>query len=234
VRQAIAHAINKQGLIDIVWYGQGKPATGPVPATVTQFYNPNVPLYDYSIKEANALLDQAGFPRKAGGVRFTLDEEYMPFNDAFPNSSEYIRQSLKRVGIDVTIRNQDLASYVRRVYDNYGFDLNVGQWSAFADPQMGVFRQYWSRSAHPGIPWTNASGYANPAMDSAIEAASVEPDKAKRKALIDQIQRIAQTDLPILPLFDMQHFSIYNAKLQGVSDAVDGAMAPLDHVWLQH
>ena len=71
-------------------------------------------------------------------------------------------------------------------------------------------------------------------MDSAIEAASVEPDKAKRKALIDQIQRIAQTDLPILPLFDKQHFSIYNAKLQGVSDAVDGAMAPLDHVWLQH
>ncbi|MGI4815481.1 MAG: ABC transporter substrate-binding protein [Janthinobacterium lividum] len=232
VRQAIAYAINRQGLIDAAWYGLGKPATGPVPSTITTFYNPNVPHYDYAPAKAEQLLDQAGLPRKADGVRFTLNEDYMPFNDAFPNSAEYIRQNLKRVGITVNVRNQDLATYVRRVYGSYDFDLNTGQFSAFSDPQMGVFRQFWSKSSKAGIPWTNASGYASPQMDAAIEGAQNEPDAAKRHALIDTVQVLAQTDLPVLPLFEMKHFTVYNKRVHGLSDAVDGALTSLKDVWL--
>jgi peptide/nickel transport system substrate-binding protein len=72
VRQAIAHAINRQGLIDTVWYGFGKPATGPVPSSVTTFYTADVPHYAFDPKQAETLLDQAGFPRRAGGMRFAL------------------------------------------------------------------------------------------------------------------------------------------------------------------
>jgi peptide/nickel transport system substrate-binding protein len=227
VRQAIAHAIDRKGLVDTVWYGLGKPATGPIPSTLRAFYTPDGRQYDFDPGRAEKLLDEAGLPRKAGGVRFSLNQDYMPFNEAFKNSAEYIRQNLKRVGIAVNVRNQDLAGYVRRVYGEYDFDFHSGQFSAFMDPQMGVQRQFWSKAAQKGIPWTNASGYANPDLDRIIEAAQVEPARAKRVAYFHDLQRIVQRDLPVVALFEIRHFTVYSRRLQGLSTGPDGALSSL-------
>lgn len=227
VRQAFAHAIDRNGLIKTVWYGLGKPATGPIPSTLRTFYSPEGQQYAFDPAKAEKLLDEAGYPRKAGGVRFTINQDYMPFNEAFKNSAEYIRQNLKRVGIEVTVRNQDLASYVKRVYGEYDFDIHSGQFSSFMDPQMGVHRQFWSKAIQKGIPWTNASGYSNPELDRVIEATQVEPSRIKRVAYFHDLQRIAQQDLPILSLFEIQHFTVHSRKLQGLSTSPDGALSSL-------
>jgi peptide/nickel transport system substrate-binding protein len=232
VRQAIAHAIDKQGLTDTVWYGVGKPATGPIPSSLTTFYTSDVPRYDYDPKRAEALLDEAGYPRKDGGVRFAISDDYMPFNEAFQNNAEYIRQSLKRVGIEMTVRSQDLPSYLRRVYTNYDFATNTGQFSVFMDPQLGLDRQYWSKAISPGIPWTNVSGYANPEMDRIIEASMFAADPAERAALFRQMQRLAMTDLAILPLMEIEHFTVYSHRLHGLPASPDGALSSLKSVWL--
>ncbi|KAF1021618.1 MAG: Oligopeptide-binding protein AppA [Paracidovorax wautersii] len=233
VRQAIAHAIDRQKLVDVVWYGLGKPATGPTPSTLTRFYTRDgVPQYAFDPAQAERLLDQAGYPRKAGGVRFALNQEYQNFNETFKNNAEFIRQDLKRIGIDVTVNNRDIAGHLKRVYTDYDFDLNSGRWVPTLDPEVGGFRHYWSKSQAQGVPWTNASGYANPAMDQLIESIRVEPDAARRTQLFHQFQRLAQTDLPVLPLFEQQNFTVYSKRLHGLSRAPDAALASLKNAWL--
>jgi len=233
VRQAIAHAIDRQGLIDTVWYGFGKPADSPIVSAVTRFHAPDLPQYAFDPALAEKLLDAAGYPRNAEGVRFKITLDHQPFNDTFANTDEYLRQNLKRVGIDATVRNQDLPSFLRKVYGEYDYDIDGGQFSGYSDPQMGVLRQYWSKTAKAGIPWVNASNYHSLQMDQVIEALQVQGDGPQRVASFHEFQRIAQTDLPVLPLFEMQNFSVYSRRLGGVSQAPDGALSSLKNVWIK-
>lgn len=234
VRQAIAHAINKQALIDTVWYGLGKPSTSTTPSSLKAFYTTEgVPQYKFDTARADKLLDEAGYPRKADGVRFTLNQEYQNFNEAFKNNAEFIRQSLRRVGIDVKVQNRDIAGHLKAVYSDHDFDLNSGRWVPTLDPQIGGFRHYSTKAISPGTPWTNASGYSNPETDKLIESIQVEPNPAKRTQLFHQFQRVALTDLPVLPLFEQQNFSVVNKSVQGLSKAPDAALSSLKNVWLK-
>lgn len=234
VRRAIAHAIDRKALVDIVWYGLGKPATGPVPSSLKTFYTAKeVPQYAFDPKRAEQLLDAAGYPRKENGVRFTLNQEYQNFHEAFKNNAEFIRQSLKRVGIDVSIRNRDIPGHLKAVYTDHNFDINTGRWVPTMDPQVGGFRHYWSKSIAPGIAWTNASGYVNPQMDKIIEAIQVEADSDKRKEGFYQFQRLAQQDLPVIPLFEQANFTVYSKRLHGLNKAPDGALSSLKTLWLE-
>jgi peptide/nickel transport system substrate-binding protein len=49
----------------------------------------------------------------------------MPFAESYRMTADYIRQDLRRVGIDVTLRSQDTAAYLRQVYGGYDFDANI-------------------------------------------------------------------------------------------------------------
>ena len=65
-----------------------------------------------------------------------------------------------------------------------------------------------------------------------IEALIAEGNPAKRVALFHQLQRIAQTDLPVIPLFEQRNFTIYNTRVHGLSKDADAAQASLKSVWL--
>ncbi|WP_235837791.1 ABC transporter substrate-binding protein [Chitinasiproducens palmae] len=231
VRQALAHAIDREQLVKVIWFGLGKPATGPVPSSVARFYTPDVTRYAYDPAAANKLLDEAGYPRKANGVRFTLREDYMPFNN-FDRSAQFIKQNLKRVGIDVVVRAQDVAGHLRSVYGTYDYDIDIAQFSSFLDPQVGVDRILWSKAIKPGVPFANASGYTNPVVDQAIEASQIEGDGAKRVAQFHTLQQQTLRDLPILPLMELHQFTVYSPKLHGVNTTVDGAFSSLKGAWL--
>ena len=41
------------------------------------------------------------------------------------------------------------------------------------------------------------------------------------------------TDLPLVPLFDMQHFTFYNRKVHGINTTPDGAISSLKNVWIE-
>ena len=232
VREAIAHAIDTKGLINTVWYGLARPATGPVPSQLAKFYTGDVPRYAFDPARAEQLLDEAGFPRKADGVRFAISQDFLPFNDAFKNSSDYMRQNLKRVGIEMTVRAQDLPAYLRRIYTDYDFDTLLTQFSPMADPEMGLFRVLLSTNHVRGIPNMQASGYSSPEADALIAQISVERDPATRSGLFRQLQGVVQHDLPILPLTEMQHVTIRSTKLKDVNVGPDGALASLRDVWI--
>ena len=222
VRQAMAHAIDRDRMTKLVWMNYGKPAVSPIPSPVTAFHSTDVPKYDYDVEKAKKLLDDAGYKVGADGKRFKITHDFIPLGSDYQRTGEFIKQQLGRVGIDVEIRSQDLPSFFRRVYTDYDFDTTSLFYGAFADPTQGVQRLYWSKSIQKGVVYTNPGDYRSDVMDKVIEAAQSENDPVRRKALYLEMQRIAMTDLPVIPLMETRFITISSARLKNHTVTADG------------
>ena len=233
VRRAFAHAIDRDVVAKIGWYGLAQPAAGPIPSVLGKFYTADAPSYAFDPVKAEALLDQAGHQRGADGIRFKIVHDYLPYGEEYKRVGEYVRQALKRVGINVELRAQDAASFFRRVYTDNDFELSSTWIAAFADPQVGVHRLYWSKGINKGTPLTNASGYSNPETDAIIEASQTERDPIKRIEQFHQLQRIAQRDLPLLNLVELNFFTVHSARLKNAVVGPDAIYASLKEAWLE-
>ncbi len=222
VRQALSHAINRDFLLENIWFGFGTKATGPVPPALKAFYTADVPSYPFDPKKAEQLLDEAGYKRGPDGVRFKLIHDYLPFGQDFVRTAEVLKQNFKTVGVDLEIRAQDTPSFLRRVYTDNDFDMTSNTLSALPDPTLGIQRVYWSKNIVKGVPFSNGSGYSNPEMDQVLEQAQSESDPVKRRELFVRMQKIAQTDLPVLDLFVMYFVTVHNKKLKNHTLQADG------------
>lgn len=83
VRQAIAHAIDKEAILKLIWYGYGEVAHGPIIPSQRAFYAPDLPRYAHDPKRAEELLDQAGFKRRRGRA-FRADQRFPALRPQFP------------------------------------------------------------------------------------------------------------------------------------------------------
>ncbi|WP_116348763.1 ABC transporter substrate-binding protein [Cupriavidus taiwanensis] len=232
VRQALAHAIDLNTLNKVVWFGFGKPAVSPVVSTLGQFFNPSVPKYPYDPARAEALLDAAGLKRGADGNRLKIQIDYLPYGDDYKRSAEYIKQALKRVGVDVTVRTQDTPTYTKRVYGDRDFDLAVVWFAGFADPLVGVTRAYRSDTVGKNIPWSNGSGYRGDEANRLIDQAQGSPSQAERVELFRKFQSVVQTDLPSIPLLELRFFTVQSSNLRDTVSGVDQVYASLKRAWL--
>jgi peptide/nickel transport system substrate-binding protein len=165
-------------------------------------------------------------------VRFSVIVDPLPISDIPQRTAAYLRSALAKIGISVTIRNQDLPSYLRRVYSDHDFDIAVNGMSNLFDPTVGVQRLYWSQSIRKGVPFTNASGYSNPEVDRLLEQAAVEPNEAKRKQLFGQFQQIVGRDLPDVNLVEQQQVTIYNKRVHNHTTSPDGLDSNFSDVYL--
>lgn len=233
VRQAFAHAIDRNALLKIVFLGYGKAATGPVPSSVVNYYSSDTRQYAYDLKKAEALLDEAGFKKGTDGKRLKITLDYDAGGGVTSTrQAEFIKQSLVRVGVDVELRAGDTATYLRRIFTDQDYDLMVSSLHRLPDPTLGVQRLFWTKNIIKGAPWTNGSGYSNPALDTIMEAAADEADPTKRKALIKQWQQIAQEDLPILDLVEQTWVTVSSARFHKVTAQGDGLFASYADAWL--
>ncbi|MFG1207883.1 ABC transporter substrate-binding protein [Xanthobacter flavus] len=232
VRQAFAHALNRKALAETVFYGLAKPAAGPVPSYQTQFFATDLPQYDYNIAKAEALLDAAGLKKGADGVRLRIDHIPSAYGEDYRRAGEYFKQALKRIGVDVTLRNYDLPTYIKVVFTEYDFDTHSAWYSAYPDPQIGVQRRYWSQAIKKGTPSSNASGIADPEIDAVIERIQTEGNVEKRNADIRELQRLAQVKLPSVNLLELTFYRAYSAKLSGIDLAPFGGYQSLKTVWV--
>ncbi len=233
VRQAIAHSINLDVLKKVVWYGYASNSPTGITPELAQFHDSTPSPYNFDIAKANKLLDEAGFPRQANGIRFQLVHDFMPYGDSFKRVAEYLKSALAKVGIDVTIRSQDFATFVKRVYTDRDFDFNNGSISNLFDPAVGVQRLYWSKTYSPGVPFGNGSHYSNPEVDRLLEQAAVETDPAKRVELYKQFQRIIATEIPDLNLLQINRLTIYNKHVHGFINGIQGVNGSLADVWIE-
>ncbi|WP_431282533.1 ABC transporter substrate-binding protein [Humitalea sp. 24SJ18S-53] len=232
VRQAISRALDRSFIARNIWFGLAEPAVSPVPRNARAFFTDDVPSQAFSIAAANTLLDEAGYPRAAGNMRFKLTISWGNYSDGNQRFAEYLRQTLRRIGIDADIRNTDYATWLREIWTERAFDMNIFYASATADPTIGLQRFWYSGAYQRGVPFTNASGYNNPAMDQILMDAAVEPDPARRRAMFVEFQKLAMTDLPILPIVELTTVTIANRRVRNHTSGPEGIRSSFADTWL--
>lgn len=236
VRQAIAYAIDRKFVIDNVWFGFGRPATGPISSNfkANGLYTADVRNYNVpnGVEIANKLLDEAGYPRGAEGVRFEIVHDLTPYGEEWRRFGEYVQQQLGKLGIKITLRYEDVPTWLRRVYTGYDFSLTNNWIQTLADPVIGVHRLYHSQMIKPGTVFVNETRWSSKQTDELMDKATVEIDPKRRAALYHELQKQIVEASPIVYVLELDFVTVFNKKLQGWLVSPLGLYASFDQAWL--
>jgi peptide/nickel transport system substrate-binding protein len=217
VRQALAHAINRKFVVDHIWGGLGSPASSNVPKVHGEFFDPNTPHYDYDKAQAERLLDEAGYKRGPNRVRFRIAHDTLPLDENYRRLALYFKQAFAEIGVEVDVRSQDLAGWLKRVYTDNDYQTSSYIISGMTDPTIGLQRLYWSKNITKGAPYSNGSGYTNEKVDQLLEGAQFSPDPAERVKLWREFQQITMRELPIIPIMNVNYVTVINKRVKGIT-----------------
>ncbi len=231
VRLAISQAIDVNALNRVVWYGYGTVSAAAIGQASTKFHNSDIQYFPLDLKQAEAGLDAAGYKRGANGVRFKLRLLFNPFQD--PRAADFVRQSLARIGIDAVIENYDFATYVNKAYTARAFDITLESLANVFDPTVGVQRVFWSKNFKIGLPFSNAAHYVNPEVDRLLEAASVEVDGEKRRALFLSFQKLVHDDIPSIEFGANPSITVSNRRVHDYATTGEGIRGSFSDVYLE-
>lgn len=222
VRQAIAHAIDKDFIVNTIFLSYAKALNGPVSPDLSAFFDPSLPKYDFDPAKAETLLDAAGYKHGTDGTRFELRLDPTQPNGVYLQTAQYIAQALDKVGIKVTLRTEDFGAFVKKVYTDRDFDIALEGMSNLFDPTVGIQRLYWSKNFKIGVPFSNGAHYDSPVTDKLLEAAAIEPNAQKRLDLFNQFQAQVVTDLPAIDVVAPASFTVTDKHVRDHTVGVEG------------
>jgi peptide/nickel transport system substrate-binding protein len=232
VRQAISHALNTAAICKTIYYGTWDPCDAPIAPFLSEYHDPAKTPYPFDVARAEKLLDEAGYPRGADRTRFHMMFEADPSVEESRRLGDFVRAALARIGITVEVRVSDIGSYIKRVYTDRDFDLTCTSFSNLFDPTVGVQRLYWSKNIAKGVPFSNTTYYRNPKVDQLLEAAAVEPDPVKRRAMFMEFQQIVMHDAPDINVGVPRWYTIHNKRALGHSITADGIEGNFAHAYI--
>ncbi|WP_323013254.1 ABC transporter substrate-binding protein [Devosia sp.] len=196
VRQAMAHALDRQAIIDGATYGYGTPIGAPF-APHNDYYVDLTGTYPYDPAESRRLLAEAGYPE---GFSATLKLPPVAYARL---SGQIIASQFAAVGIKLELINIEFAQWLEDVYSNKDFDLTI---ISHVEPfDIGNY-------ANPDYYF----GYDNPEFQALIETLNGTSDEAKRKELAIEAQTILARDAVNGYLFELAQTGVWNAKLTGM------------------
>jgi peptide/nickel transport system substrate-binding protein len=235
VRQAVAYAIDRQFVIDNIWFGYGKPATGPISSNFAPsgIYSSDVRNYQVpdGIERANKLLDEAGFPKKDGGVRFEIVHDITPYGPEWQRFGEFVQQRLALIGIKASLRYEDVATWLKRTYTDYDFFITSNFLYNLPDPVIGVHRAISGKNIKKGTVFVNGSQWSDPRADELMDKATVEPDPNKRAQYYHEVQKIVVEASPIVWVFELNFPTVINRRYKDVITSPLGLYTNFAGVW---
>lgn len=232
VRKAMRHAIDSQFIVDVIFMGYATAATGPVPSSAKDFYTADVETYAFDPAAAEALLDEAGYPRGADGTRFSLRLRPAPWFEQTRAVGDYVRQALQKVGIAVELVTADSGGHIKAVYTDHDFDLAIGSPVYRNDPAISTTILYQG-GLPDGVPFSNQYGYDDPKMNEIIAEGLSTIDRAERVAVYQRFQKKAAADLPILVLVDFTFLTVARDEVKNVANNPRWATSSWADTWLQ-
>ena len=224
VRQGIAHAVNKEELIDGILLGLGKEATGPFKPGTWQ-YNPDVKRYPYDPGKAREILAAAGWRDTDGdgildrnGQRFEFELLVNQGNEVRAKTAEIVQRRLAEAGISVKIRVIEWAAFIKEFINKRRFDAVILGWTIPMDPDL---HDVW-HSSKTAPSELNFVSYKNEEVDALLEKGRGTFDRAERKRCYDRIQEILAEDQPYIFLYVPDALPIFSARIRGIDPAPVG------------
>jgi peptide/nickel transport system substrate-binding protein len=195
VREAIAHAINRQDIIDGAMFGYGTP--------IGTHFAPHNPDYvdltaqsAYDPERSKALLAEAG----VSDLSLTLK---LPPPSYARRGGEIIAAQLREVGIQTEISNLEWAQWLEQVFKGKDFDLSIVSHTEPNDLNIYARPDYYFQ-------------YDNPAFQQVMVDLDLASDPAQRSEILGRAQRMIADDYVNGFLFQLARISVANAKIEGL------------------
>jgi len=196
VRKALAHAINREEIIDGAMFGYGTP--------IGSHFAPHNPAYvdltansSYDPEMSKALLKEAGHE---SGLTVSLK---LPPPAYARRGGEIIAAQLRDVGIDTEIENLEWAQWLEQVFKGKDFNLTIVSHTEPMDIGIYAKPEYYFQ-------------YDNPDLVTLMESFNAESDQDKRTALLQDAQKIIADDYVNGYLFQLAKTGVANVKLKGL------------------
>lgn len=201
VRQAFAHAVNAEAIIDRVMQGQATLATQYVMDKVNGF-NPELTRLPYDVDKAKALLAEAGYP---DGFELTMDCS----TDRYVNDGQICQATvslLAQVGVKVNLIAQPKAQFFPKVVaPDFGTSFFLLSWTPSTMDSLNVFQNVLgTRDLENGRGAWNISGCSIPEADALAAKASTTMDAGERAALLEEAMALMVENVCLVPLHVQQ------------------------------
>ncbi|MBI3670318.1 MAG: ABC transporter substrate-binding protein [Acidobacteria bacterium] len=206
-RQAVSAAIDREGIVRLVYQGRGTPLWGPVTPGNRFWGHANLPRPPRSLDRARQLLRNAGFRWAGDGT--LVDASGLPVEFTILSSASnaermkmatIIQDDLKQVGMRVQVVPLEFRALLARLFDSKDYDACVlGLVSGDADPntEMNIWvssgeQHFWSpKQAHPATAWEAE-------IDRLMKQQLVARKPAERKRLYDRVQQLLAENQPMV------------------------------------
>ena len=227
VRQAIAHGIDRAGLVARILGGHGEPARNPLPPALWG-YGRRTPELVLDRAAARRLLREAGHAQGISATLLVADAP-RPYNpDPFALASA-LAADLGEIGVAVRIdRAAGWGPFLDRATRGE-YEMAVMGWQADT-PDPNDFLSGLLGSEFVGA--TNRSRYRSPAMDLLLKQGRRGDDPRERTESYLQAQALFRRDMPWVPLFHVSVFTVHRRTVRGLAIGPTG-IPRYDRVWKQ-
>ena len=196
VRKAMYMAINEQEIIEKIMRGHAAPAA-QIPDPPTIGYNPTIERLSYDPDKARELLAEAGY---ADGFEITLTGP----NDRYVQDekiAEAVAKYLAKVGIDVKLDVKPKSVFFPEVFEGVLDFYLIGWFDGTFDMGRTYFKLIHSRNKETGFGSLNGADFSDPTIDVLLEATADIVDRADRKQVLQDLNKLAMTEkIAVIPL----------------------------------
>lgn len=227
VRRALTRAIDRRRLVAVLWRGHARVGVSPILRGVWAA-DPELQPWPYDPRRARALLRRAGWVDRDGdGVRerhgrpLRFELLVNADNPLRRDAAVLIRQDLRRVGVEATIRTLEFQT-LNAVTEAHDFDAFLGAWAV--DTTLDLTYAFHSASIDDGY---NFGSYTNAELDRLIDRVGETPDPQAALPLFHRIQRILHREQPYTFLWEPQRLTLSTDRLR---DARPNALSPFFHL----
>jgi peptide/nickel transport system substrate-binding protein len=212
VRQALTHAVDRKAILDKIYLGRGRIATGPINPLVDWAYTDKVHQFPYNPQLAEKLLDEAGWSKGTDGIRrkggqplkITLDVDRG--NPVREQTAVVVRQYWRTVGVDADVRISEFNALLTRIRTRPN-PLQAWTLWYITPPEADIMGYYHSTGT------LNEFGYTNAELDRLLEQGRATADPKARAQIYQQAQRFMAWDAPVI-------FLVYPAEVQALNRRV--------------
>lgn len=214
VRKAIAMAIDRNEINEKIFGGLTTNLYNPYTSVVSWAFNPDAKLPEKDLEQAEKLLDEAGYPRGADGIRFktriTAPRGVSTYAmDLIP---ELLKGQLYKIGIDLEIEILESPLWKQKLYGTADIpqDVELGLAAGLQAPNPDVFRDFVSTEG-----FRNFMHYSNPRVDELFDLATKTIDKDQRAIYYFEMQEILAEEIPIVKMVEQPRVVAFSTKFDG-------------------
>jgi peptide/nickel transport system substrate-binding protein len=241
VKEAFAHAVDRNKMVNVVLLGYGRPAStiiAPVTkAAGVSWHDPRLKPESFNLALANKILDGLGYKKGSDGIR-VADGHRMSYTVITPTdlqsadrTFQIMQPDFRKIGVELKQRALDSTTAFEEIgapnYKYLDFDLALWDWVALADPDFML--SVVTCAQYGG--WSD-SGYCNKRYDGLYSKQQLTPDQNKRRALVWQMQQMLYKDRPYIWLFQLDQVDATSPKWKGLVDSFQGPFNQLNRLSL--